>query len=535
MTADIIKFYKLIEHFDNPWSSEDTQETTTNSSYDTTDKFYFDEFIYIPAYNFPWFKQKLEELNETALKFNIQPIEFKLDEQIIKNDVLFYKVTISGEVSKIKGWKFVGTIEPINDGMGVVIKPFIGIEVPEQYNNIKSSGWCDHCKQKKFNTVTYILVNNSGEYRRIRESCLKEFLEQDPHKYLSFAVMLSELINDAKEKKNSDNEHDSIDMFLAYTVSVVKKCGYSFENTAKKVLQARSSGIHPTEQDYAIAKDAVEYVKDKLESKPMLKGFENDMLECLKNDVVYLKDHAQSATLIIGYYLKRKKQEHSPVITKAANPESEFVGNPGERMHFKKVKLLKVQTEETDFGTKYYNIMMDADNNVIIWVGTKNAEEAGMELDKEYQFRGKVKAHRLYKNKNTGKLVKTTCINVVKDVTEAFDMRAIFNQANDELGAENAKKTGEQLEKGKRQDFVVTVHKISREKGQNGEFFKHLLKDGSGRTIMWNASKQSGMQVGKRYSLMANPKKEIDAKFKGNPEKVLIIGNVDFKSIGRQS
>lgn len=434
MTADIIKFYKLIEHFDNPWSEI---EDTNNSSYDTTDKFYFNDTVAIPAYNFPWLQKKIEEINEKSLKIGLQPIEIEKDDQKIGNDnILFYNVRISGEVSKFKGWKFVGAIEPTDDNMGVIIKPFVGIEIPEQYNNIKTAGWCDHCKIKKFREVSYILVNNDGKYQRIGRSCLKEFLEgNDPKKYLTLALIISNIINDAKQKENIENkknDHDSIDVFLAYTVAVVKRHGFSFDNeptTAQRVLDARfsDSGIKPSEKDYIIASDAIEFVKNKLESKSMLKSFENDMLECLKNNVIDLKDHVKSVVLIIGYYLKRKRQENSPVIAEIPNKESEFVGAPGERIHFKKIKLMNVQLEETDFGTKYFNVMVDSNNNVIIWVGVTNAEEAGMEFDKEYQFKGRVKSHKIYKNKN-GKFIKTTCINIVKNISETFDMKSVFNR-----------------------------------------------------------------------------------------------------------
>lgn len=72
--------------------------------------------------------------------------------------------------------------------------------------------------------------------------------------------------------------------------------------------------------------------------------------------------------------------------------ESEFVGTVGERLDFI-LKVNKVIQVDSSYGISSMHIMSDYDGNTFIW----NTNSKSLSEDKEYEIKGTIKGHNIYK------------------------------------------------------------------------------------------------------------------------------------------
>ena len=85
----------------------------------------------------------------------------------------FIEVEANG-VAHINGWEFVAVIEHM-DGKGRnIVRQFnMNYTIPDRYYTVVPT--CEHCNTKRTRKQTYLLVNESGEWKQVGGSCLKEF------------------------------------------------------------------------------------------------------------------------------------------------------------------------------------------------------------------------------------------------------------------------------------------------------------------------------------------------------------------------
>lgn len=83
----------------------------------------------------------------------------------------FFVLDVEGE-AKVNGWRFVATVE--HTEAGNIIRAFDNtVEIPERYRT--SEAVCEHCNSKRRRKDTYLIVNESGEFKQVGKSCLKDF------------------------------------------------------------------------------------------------------------------------------------------------------------------------------------------------------------------------------------------------------------------------------------------------------------------------------------------------------------------------
>lgn len=84
------------------------------------------------------------------------------------------EVRVLGEVPRVDGWEFVARVD--HEGAAVVVcrSPGCAVDLPSSLWSA-SAQVCDHCGVRRPRKQTYVLVDASGELKRVGSTCLKDF------------------------------------------------------------------------------------------------------------------------------------------------------------------------------------------------------------------------------------------------------------------------------------------------------------------------------------------------------------------------
>lgn len=171
----------------------------------------------IPDSNLASLEAELDRLNKRAKRLSMPAIEMEKAVSIVYHGVLtdrggtkwitttpqpndtptgetriLWSVTITGTEPKIGGWTFAGTLTPVevNGGSRNMILAVPGIEIPPDVSS--QVGTCDHCNTFRHRKDTFILRNNSGEFKVVGKNCLADFCGHgDPHAIAKWCELLS--------------------------------------------------------------------------------------------------------------------------------------------------------------------------------------------------------------------------------------------------------------------------------------------------------------------------------------------------------
>lgn len=359
--------------------------------------------------NFERLEKKLKTIQNKCLKygnnfsFSIKGEEFR-KERIEDTDIFVIRkyiiIDVEGE-AKVDGWEFVGSIEHTGIEDGNIIKSLKDVEIPERFYSTECV--CEHCNTNRVRRNTFLIRNTeTGEFKQIGKACLRDYTNG-----LS-AEMAAQFANayEACQSANDDfgfrpRAYFPVKDILTYASEIIGKMGYAKseqeENSTKnlvrihycfdhhsdawaladfeekKVRDQRDSLAFNFKSDEAIAEaeSALEWILN-ADSSQFHSNFLHNLRAIAKNDYVSISNIGILVALIPTYQREIEKQK---AIEERQKQESisEFIGNVGDRISVNVVSADVVTYWETDFGTTYFNKLVDVDGNIYIWKSSKSS------------------------------------------------------------------------------------------------------------------------------------------------------------------
>lgn len=167
----------------------------------------------------------------------------------------------------IAGWDFIAKLEPVDIGSNINIvtrTPWYEGEIPEKYRTVPMD--CEHCNIKRYRMHAFVLLNTeTGEYKQVGSSCLKDFLGHDaPDTILSYFSGIHTMINvlgsddeDLLDYFAKGGDHQLyLNSYMPYVVAVAETDGYVSSTKAREsVMPKQATGQSALDQFLGIVKD----------------------------------------------------------------------------------------------------------------------------------------------------------------------------------------------------------------------------------------------------------------------------------------
>lgn len=405
---------------------------------------FVDEFLDLPK--FSWVHEK--DLNK--------PRSGKPTGQIMP----WHLLTIHGEAPKYAGWKFVATLEPkaTDDGGLNLIMAVPGESCPTHYMKAENVGWCDHCKKHRRRSQTFVVRHESGEYKAIGRSCLKDFLgHADPKKLAQWAELLASLTSLGGEVEDEEfagsgfrapQPSYNLEWFLGWVAGVTRVHGWMSRGRAR--VEERQSTVErifwlldppmfsgrnaahdraewqedkdkcePTEADQEFAKEAMAWAKGLDLAKLMDDSGENYLANIAALAQVGVVDHKTAGLggSIVSAFAKDQERKLREAERNKGKAESKHLGAEKERGTYR-VRIERIIPRQGDFGVTYITGMIAWDEerkcyaNDMTWFASG---EHDLEQGCEYEIKATVKRHGEFQGRAQTQVNRVKVIEVLKD------------------------------------------------------------------------------------------------------------------------
>lgn len=270
------------------------------------------------------------------------------------------------------GWRVRAKVE--HGKQGNIVTTFDGCKArPEWFTAAPA---CDHCRTKRYRSVTYFCEHEDGTVRQVGRSCLKEYTGIDPATAAIWAEV-RDMGADTGEVRRADWEtrcpvmmYDVADV-IAHACDAVKEYGYrrseESESTREQTTKRLQNYERPTAEGLKLAGEIREW----------LTGADADTLGDLERNCLpvvlsgYAKDKhiGRLAYLPLAYrrHLERKAREEQ---RREAGARSEYVGTVGKRVTVRAAAVL-LTSWEGRFGTTWLYKFTDESGNVLVWFASQ--------------------------------------------------------------------------------------------------------------------------------------------------------------------
>lgn len=416
------------------------------------------------------FLKNIEKFNKKAVKLDVVPMLVEFGEEKIHSyykdetaeiwgiltKVTYQEVTVKYEIPKIAGWDLICVFDyedyvDKDDQIqrAVFTNAVPGKEVPEKYQD-KNEIHCEHCGHKRFRKKSFLVQHESGEYKEVGSTCLKDFLGHDPQNFLWYAGM-EDRIGGMEDEFGlgsfGSGDPMSYDLLgiLTLTNAMIKEYGWTSRGeayddpngmkvaTADDVLhyltkknKTAAEIIEPEEEDKEIAEKTLAHFQT-------LEKQDNDyIMNCLRVIRMNRVSHKRIgiACSMIQVYRRHVEKE----LERANELPSEWFGNIGSKLEdCEVVCVFKTFVEGYMGGSNALYKFVDNDGN--IYKTFYSGYKWSCEQEDKVRLWGTVKKHDEWNNKKETLL--TRC--KIKALNE--EQLPIFDQWDNELDS-NGNKTG---------------------------------------------------------------------------------------------
>jgi hypothetical protein len=384
--------------------------------------------------NMEAFVTKMEKLNKKAIKlqfplisYNVLEVIIKVDEKT-KNVDRYHNIELNGEAPKLNGWKFVARLETIKGNKDNLVYVAPNENIPTIYR--ESGSVCEHCNSKRYRKYTYVLKHESGEFKQVGSSCLKDFLgHTDPQNYAKYLEWMEELSVLASEGETIERGNLSIkdykyelDYFVAYVAEYIKETGYfiSKSNAEMQDRQSTSDSVWNemlntqlktdqkvvksiSDDSIKLANEAIQWAISLGENKNINDYQHNLYLSCSAN-VVDWRSKGIVASLITAYQYETDKIKKKEKIEKE-NENSQYFGEVGKREIFT-LTVTKKRDVVSQFGVSTLHLFKDENGNIATWFSSNKEFDEGERVT----IKATVKEHKEYNGMK--QTILTRCIEV---------------------------------------------------------------------------------------------------------------------------
>lgn len=317
-------------------------------------------------------------------------------------------IEVTGERPKLNGWKFLGTLQAIQDDEGatlMVLRNVPGETIPDKYR--EATQWCDHCRTRRNRIDTYIVAHEDGRTAQVGSNCLRDFLgHQSPEQIARFAEYLIEAAALSESEDGfggSGGGHVYVPTFLAWTAARIRVHGWLGRSKAREIREIQGHGpeatadrvdtylysIKPDGREEAI-KDGVDVTEaDLAEAEAALdwiRAQDRNALATGKSEYMWnlyaatMRDECEHrsigivASLIFAYQREQgriaERKERNANLAK-----SEFVGTLKQRAVFEFKQVAEPVHFDNDFGGTWLTRLEDRDGNQIVWWASGGTSE----------------------------------------------------------------------------------------------------------------------------------------------------------------
>jgi hypothetical protein len=396
--------------------------------------------------NLPKAIKRMESLSKRAVKLGLDPITLKVtDETVVLNyayaydydrafhaDFLHTYCILSGGTPKVEGFHFLASIEHTPAGNLVKKVPVLSAQMRglvatgpedkaaealeaidvERYRSVDPV--CDHCGLIRSRKDTYLVYNNeTGEIKQVGRTCLRDYTGADnPEAIVKFLEHYFEAMrpNNTERPKPVVRTRDFLAHVAAaglgangeYVKGETKDWALTnyFNRLEQKMESTRSGGkvpawIEPTETHYQVADQMIDWA---LNTWTATNDFALNVKTAIANEVVPNKAYG----IVAAVFAAKQRWDGQEAARKveADKPESNWIGQPKERIEFTATVTQKQYRGEDDYGKDKWLVKLhDADGNEIIWWTTGEMRVQGesdtpyVEEGNTYRIKATVKEH----------------------------------------------------------------------------------------------------------------------------------------------
>jgi hypothetical protein len=316
-------------------------------------------------------------------KFTIDP-EFYFEEGKDGEVFSMVKITLNHPPLSVEGWDFVAAVDEAGDKDNLVTRVLPGQEL-QGYR--PESMVCDHCGRNRFRKATYLLRNETGEYKQVGSSCLESFLGVKPKALWTLEYDLEETsrIDDGTRISGGADSFVPLETTVAIALAVsnngkeytssTNAMNFGTDSTAS-LVKIELFGAKPTKIDYTpYLEQAKTVIKDtKFEGD---NDYVTNMRAIMSGEKLKSK-HIGYATSVVSAYRRQVDGE----ATRAAKPANAvgYLGAKGEKIKDIDATITFVDYWDNDYtgGKDTMIIMRTPDNKEIKWKASGYKEyEAG--------------------------------------------------------------------------------------------------------------------------------------------------------------
>lgn len=339
--------------------------------------------------------------------------------EIIDEDTLrtymarFIEVEAWGN-AHINGWEFVAVIEHMDGhGQNIVRQFNFNYTVPDRYYTVVPT--CEHCNTKRTRKQTYLLANESSEWKQVGGSCLKEFTGGLDAEQLAAYISCFEKLIEGESFDHSVSrqpKYFETAFVLKCTVELVRAFGYAGTNDTDATC-VRAYELYdylqgyPTNDKTKVRLDAmiekhnmapaavdVQPIIDWVLNSDDTSSYMMNLKAVVRSEYVKGKHLGILCSAVPSYNreMERIAKEAARKAQMAAEAAgSSYVGTKGEKITVKVVSCKCVTSWDTQYGTTFMYKFVDAQNRVLIWM-TSNY----VDCNHVVELTGKVKNHEEY-------------------------------------------------------------------------------------------------------------------------------------------
>ncbi len=373
---------------------------------------------------------RVDKFNKRAVKLGMEKLGFSTGTPEVRRvldwdnrwvNIEFTPVTIVGEIPALGGWKICAVIDHLTEG-GLIIRSVSREALPEIYRTRPAI--CDHCQTKRpTRKTTFVLKNKeTGEYKQVGKSCLKDFVKVSVEQELAYLTSYFNLITEINEKDYEFGKEDRrVDTFEAFSVAANLITSYGFVSTqcetkipTKYLMYTYyyDRGEEAKELDDGLvlslseankkAQSVVDWIKNSSDNSE----FFFNLKTIADREYIDPKYFGYIAGAVSSYLNTESKK-----VAAKETINNEYLDIPvGKRVVMENVSVKHITTMSGFYGTTWMHKMVDANNHVLVWFSSSNPLTEAWETANPINIKATVKAYQEYNG------IKQTVLNRVAQV-----------------------------------------------------------------------------------------------------------------------
>jgi hypothetical protein len=354
----------------------------------------------IPANNRAEVEDRIAKLNKRAIKLGMDPIVLIWDRPILAdNDQMLFPVDMTGPLSvSHAGWEFVATLQHLPTGESIIRSISDEHQIPLEYRSSGSA--CQHCNVNRYRRDTYVVRHESGEFKQVGSTCIKDFLGgNSPDNIMMRACLLGDLFGFMQGATHGPPAPYQegvwhIVSILSHANAVIRTHGWvpkskatdHIRSTVSRVednLDTQACTVKP--EDKLKAKQAAEWAENISDSDAEFSDYLYNIRAIARSSMVGYRTMGYACSILSAYdrFLNKEKKFKS----------SEHLGQVKDRVTFH-LTAKSITGFNSRYGYCHKIIFNDNDGNVLVWL---TSNDQMIEEGKSYDVKGTIKAHTEYR------------------------------------------------------------------------------------------------------------------------------------------